>query len=507
MNQLLIEKYNEEEIVEAINNIRPTKASELDDFPTIFFQKFWHIVGREVNNFCLEVLNKGKSLKPLNHTNIMLLPKTVHPKDLTNFRPISLCTVFYKIISKSIANRLQKVLDHCIDSAQSAFVTGQLISDNVLLAYEILHTLKNKKVGKKSLMALKIDMSKAYDREWSLPQKEVYDKLRIEEGSLRKVKASRKGPQISHLFADDYVLFREATDKGTATFEKVLKEYEVCSGQCINYGKSTMFFSSNTTDNVYTTISNRLWVKRFTKYGGQEETFVVPTLKGSKVKDTQLEYKIIIARRKRGVYQNRFPSNPHIHNGMLLIAEINMRINGTNNSKFLVAIRLWETWDSLLKECGGLGYRNLAKFNLALLAKQGWRLIEDPKSLLARTLKVKYYSNTDFLSSGLGNLPSYTWKSIWAAKGLLLSGLCWRVGTGHDIRIEEDVWVPNVPGLLIKQRVKRHNITMVADLIDSNAKSWKTELIWNTFSEDDVQKILQIPLAHLPHDDFFDMEG
>ncbi|KAH1114164.1 hypothetical protein J1N35_007542 [Gossypium stocksii] len=81
-----------------------------------------------------------------------------------NFRPISLCMVFYKIISKAIVNRFQKVLDLCIDSAQSGFVLKKLITDSMLLAYEILHTLRNKRVGKKGLMALKIDMSKAYDR-------------------------------------------------------------------------------------------------------------------------------------------------------------------------------------------------------------------------------------------------------------------------------------------------------------------------------------------------------
>ncbi|KAK5818638.1 hypothetical protein PVK06_023581 [Gossypium arboreum] len=96
-----------------------------------------------------------------------------------------------------------------------------------------------------------------------------------------------------------------------------------------------------------------------------------------------------------------------------------------------------------LKENDGLGYHNLAKFNLAFLAKQGWKLIENLNSLLAQTSKAKSYRNTNFLNSDLGNLPSYTWKSMWAAKGLLLTGLCWRIGNGRDVRIEEDVWVSN----------------------------------------------------------------
>ncbi|KAH1045709.1 hypothetical protein J1N35_036493 [Gossypium stocksii] len=87
-------------------------------------------------------------------------------------------------------------------------------------------------------------------------------KIAREEGSLRGVKVSRRSPQITHLlFANDCVLFGEATDRGVGIFEKILKEYEVCSRQCVNYGKSTIFFSSNTTDSARLAISNRLGVK------------------------------------------------------------------------------------------------------------------------------------------------------------------------------------------------------------------------------------------------------
>lgn len=70
----------------------------------------------------------------------------------------------------------------------------------------------------------------------------------------------------------------------------------------------------------------------------------------------------------------------------------------------------WCTWENLclLKEDGGFGFRNFAKFNIALLAKQGWRLVNYPNSLLARVLKAKYYPNSDFYKARLGNLPSLT---------------------------------------------------------------------------------------------------
>lgn len=63
-----------------------------------------------------------------------------------------------------------------------------------------------------------------------------------------------------------------------------------------------------------------------------------------------------------------------------------------------------------------MGFRNLGRFNIAILEKQGWRLIHYPNSLLAQVIKAKYYSSIDFLNARLGNLPSLTWKSIWAAR-------------------------------------------------------------------------------------------
>lgn len=117
----------------------------------------------------LNFLNNGTFDPSLNLTYLVLIPKKPSAVLVSDFRPISLCNVLYKIIAKTIANRLKLVLDKIISPFQSAFVPGRLISDNILVAYEALHSMSSRMKGKKDYkLSSLIYMSKAYDRvEWS----------------------------------------------------------------------------------------------------------------------------------------------------------------------------------------------------------------------------------------------------------------------------------------------------------------------------------------------------
>jgi hypothetical protein len=162
------------------------------------------------------------------------------------------------------------------------------------------------------------------------------------------------------------------------------------------------------------------------------------------------------------------------------------------------------SWEKLgrPKENGGMGYRDLASFNLALLAKQGWRLLKHPESLVARVFRQKYFPNDSFLNSSLGRNPSYVWRSVWNAKRLLNDGLIWIVGNGDSIKIWGDRWIPS-PSIYTIQTppriVDRHQ--KVSSLIDVDTKWWNVPLIRELFCDKDAALICNIPISPIRQQD------
>ena len=293
MRDLLSSEYNPEEIKAALFQMGPTKAPGPDGMNALFYQKFWHIVGDDVINAVLDFLNNGIMVPDLNYTHIVLIPKIKSSEKITDYRPISLCNVIYKIISKVLANRLKLILPNLIATTQSVFVPSRLIIDNFLVAYESLHAMHCRKKGRRGSLALKLDvygrvkwaflkgfMTKlGFPEMWiervmccvSTPSFSIringksYGNIILSRGLrqgdllspylfllcaegfsslLAKVEAEnklhgvsicRRAPSISHLlFANDSFLFCRATQDEVQEIADILQLYATASGQQIN---------------------------------------------------------------------------------------------------------------------------------------------------------------------------------------------------------------------------------------------------------------------------------
>ena len=134
-NQILLSSFTAEEIKKAVFQMHPSKALGPDGMSCFFFQKYWHILRDNVTQAVFSFLNSSHLLKKINYAYIVLIPKIKNPQRVSDYGPISLCNVLYKIVSKVLANRLQQVLPTVISDSQSAFIPGRLITDNVAVAF------------------------------------------------------------------------------------------------------------------------------------------------------------------------------------------------------------------------------------------------------------------------------------------------------------------------------------------------------------------------------------
>ena len=160
----------------------------------------------------------------------------------------------------------------------------------------------------------------------------------------------------------------------------------------------------------------------------------------------------------------------------------------------------WKTWSHMRKpkEKGGLGFKDLEDFNMALLEKQLWRLITHPNSLLARVFKSGYYKSSDPLNASLGSRPSYAWRSMMAAQKPIKQGAKVAIGNGRKTKLWEEQWLgrkpafaPRATSFILPQYRQIVTPTMtVVDLMNDPRKEWNIVLIENIFPENIKEQIL-----------------
>ncbi|CAM8982799.1 unnamed protein product [Rhodiola kirilowii] len=509
MNDMLDAPFTEGEVRRALFQMHPTKAPGVDGVSALFYQNNWEVVGKDVVKEVLNCLNEGRLSEELNETLIVLIPKVKKVERVEELRPISLCNVIMKLITKTLANRLKIILPEIISQSQSAFIGGRLITDNILLAHEISHSMRCNDKAKTGSMSLKLDMSKAYDRiEWSFLQKMMLSlgfsaswvrrvmlcvktvtyKIRINDivsdvirpgrglrqgdpispylflicaewlthainmhqelGLIEGIRVSRGGPRITHLmFADDCLILLKARQDSVKWIREVLRRYEAVSGQKVNYTKSEGVCSRNVHGNFMQHVKDRLGIKMVeahSNYLGLPMVFGNRKVSLFKTIEEKIMRRIDDWKHKLLSGAGRETLIKAVLQAIPLYAMSCFKVPLTVCKKITSYIlKFW--WHSqktrgiywlkaadLYKEkgLGGIGFRDLKQMNMALLAKQGWRLMTKPDLLVSKVFKARYFPNSELINASKGFRPSYAWRGIVEAMDLIKMGAEWEEGEG-----------------------------------------------------------------------------
>ena len=158
----------------------------------------------------------------------------------------------------------------------------------------------------------------------------------------------------------------------------------------------------------------------------------------------------------------------------------------------------WMNWRSIRtwKKEGGMGFRDFRSFNKALLAKQCWRLWQNPDNFFAKIMEGKSFLGSTILEAHLGARPLYVWRSIHSSCSLLKAGLIWRVGNGAQICIWKDKWLPQRMTYMIHSSpIGLHPQATVSALINEDTRWWDSSLLDSMFSKEEVSIVQSIPVS------------
>ncbi|XP_031107562.1 uncharacterized protein LOC116012214 [Ipomoea triloba] len=576
-NDVLMQPFTNDDVKEALFSMAPDKSPGPDGYSPAFFQHFWSEIGSDVSRFVLDCMNEGEFPVGMNDAIITLVPKIAAPASMRELRPIALCNVVYKILSKMLANRMKDVLEKIISASQSAFLPGRLITDNVLIASEVIHYLNRKREGRDGWCALKLDMAKAYDKmEWPFLNEimcrmgfhprwinlimrcvstvrykvgvngELSDFIvpscglrqgdplspylfilcaeglshllteAVRNRAISLCVVARGAPGISHLFfADDSLLFFKATVPEAEAVKSCLVTYERLSGQSVNFSKSCIIFSRNTGEVQRDAVASVFNVSQAGNIGkylglpmgiGRNKKEVFSFIEAKLNHRLGGWHKKVLSRAGKEVLLKSVAQALPTYTMSIYYLPVTLceRIERSMNKFWWASngnrgggIR-WMSWTRMCesKVNGGMGFKSLSRFNIALLAKQGWRLLTNPSSLAALLYKARYYPNGDFLDAMIGTNPSYCWRSILAGQNLLRNGCFKRIGNGKATLIWKHPWLPNDDDPFIHSPILQHDPNMpVSGLINQATKDWDMNVLNTIFEPRDVNLITKIPVT------------
>ncbi|XP_074323286.1 uncharacterized protein LOC141660221 [Apium graveolens] len=372
-----------------------------------------------------------------------------------------------------LANRLKDTLESVISPNQSGFMQGRLIYDNVMVSYQVMYYLKRKRRGKGGSMALKIDMSKEYDRiEWGYLEvvllKMGYNDLWVYL-IMQRVRSVTYNIRLSPLIRS-YLYFRAYEEEANRLLQ-LLQLFENASGQgqfgnIFDLMPGVLHMEEAGEDSKYLGLPNMM---------NRNKMQILGYLK-DKVKNIILNWDGILVSQggKEVLIKSVAQTLPtYAMSVFLLPLEITKDIKRIiskfwwNSKGSDSKVIHWMSWDRLsrYKSSRGMGFRDFRDFNLAML------------------------------EASLGNNPSFIWRSIMEAKKVVAEGVRWRVGSGSEINIIGQTWLLDEKNPYITSNSPTVLDNKASSLMFMDGRSWDEEILNDLFNARDQCCIRNIPIA------------
>ncbi|WJX23235.1 hypothetical protein P8452_12461 [Trifolium repens] len=502
-----------------------------------------------------------------------MIPKVDTPESVSQFRPIALCNVTYKIITKVIVNRIKPLLNGIISPYQSSFIPGRTIHHNIIVAQEMVHSMAKMK-GKRMFMSIKIDLEKAYDRlnwnfiencmtECKFPHKLINiihycitspsfrilwngDKTgnfsptrgirqgdplspylfvicmerlshiiadQVEANYWKPMRAGKSGPQISHLlFADDLLLFAEASIEQAHCVMHCLDQFCQASGQKINNQKTQIFFSKNVDQQLKDDILQHTGFTHVDSLGKYLGANIAPgrTTRGkfqhiiSKMQNrlSGWKHQCLSFAGRLTLTKSVLSSIPYYH---MQYAKIPKTLCdemekiqrgflwGDTDQKRKPHLISWDVC-CLPKKDGGLGIKSPLRMNDAFLMKILWNMINKPEDLWCKVLYNKYGRKKD-LRDAISSQPydSPLWKSIASIWDQFQNHIVWQLGDGNHINFWLDKWAPCGSSLMLDATQQLVDTTLtVKDVLTINGH-WNIDFIKSHLPPAKANQVLALP--------------
>ncbi|GKV45492.1 hypothetical protein SLEP1_g52564 [Rubroshorea leprosula] len=554
-NDFLMAKFTEEEIQNVVWDCDSTKSPGLDGFNFRFIKTMWEEIKQGVIGFVLEFHEHGKIVRGSNSSFITLIPKVENPQRIEEYRPISLIGVIYKILAKLLANRLRKVIDEAKRKRIKSFlfkVDFEKAYDKVswdFVDYMLMRTgftAKWRKWIKECLQSSMISIlvngspTKQFSVNKGIRQGDPLSpflfllvveglnglmQLAVDKDLFKGVRIGNGNVAVSHLqFADDTLFFGEASEENIKAIKCIMRTFELASGLKINFGK-IQIMEIGTEEGWQERMAYRLCCKGGElpfKYlgipiGGNHRKLSMwkPLMESFKKKlaswksqNLSLGGRITLLNSVLSSLLVYLMSAYLIPKGTLSSLDKIRRNFLWEGSKEEKKIK-WVSWERVCrkKECGGLGVKDLRKFNLALMGKWWGRLAKGEEGLWGKVIKGKYGVNggqwMGWVRDGR-RVGSLWWRDMQSLnvggagnEGWLTEGFRIKIGEGKGVSFWWDEWcgencLANIyPRLYALSTGKEKDCQKMGE--DHNG-TWKWNMTWRRALfqwEDEAEKELR----------------